>query len=174
MEVDMDVENYRYTRIQTLEYTNNSPDTLHRVFYHLYFNAFQPNSEMDIRSRSIIDPDPRVKDRISKLEPHEIGYTRPTKLSQNGKEISYSEHGTLLRVNLDEPILPGETTTFYMEWESQVPVQIRRSGRDNAEGVALSMTQWFPKIAAYDEEGWHADPYIGREFYSVWGDSDVK
>lgn len=174
MEVDMDVENYRYTGIQNLEYTNNSPDTLHRVFYHLYFNAFQPNSEMDIRSRSIIDPDPRVKDRISKLEPHEIGYTRPTKLSQNGKEISYSEHGTLLRVNLDEPILPGETTTFYMEWESQVPVQIRRSGRDNAEGVALSMTQWFPKIAAYDEEGWHADPYIGREFYSVWGDYDVK
>src|SRR5699024_3413769 len=102
MEVDMDVENYRYTGIQNLEYTNNSPDTLHRVFYHLYFNAFQPNSEMDIRSRSIIDPDPRVKDRISKLEPHEIGYTRPTKLSQNGKEISYSEHGTLLRVNLDE------------------------------------------------------------------------
>lgn len=174
MAVDMDVENYQYTGTQTLEYTNNSPDTLQRVFYHLYLNAFQPNSEMDIQSRTMVDPDARVGDRISKLKPNEIGYTQPTKLTQNGKEISYSVHGTVLRVNLDQPILPGETTTFYMEWESQLPVQIRRSGRDNEEGVALSMTQWFPKIAAYDHEGWHADPYIAREFYSVWGDYDVK
>lgn len=174
MEVDVNVEKFQYVGKQTLEYTNNSPDTLQRVFYHLYLNAFQPNSEMDIRSRTIVDPDARVRDRISKLEPHEIGYTQPTKLTQNGKEISYSVHGTILRVNLDEPILPGETTTFYMEWESQLPVQIRRSGRNNKEGVAFSMTQWFPKIAAYDEEGWHPDPYIAREFYSVWGDYDVK
>lgn len=174
MEVDMNVDNFQYTGTQTLEYTNNSPDTLQRVFYHLYLNAFQPNSEMDIQSRNMVDPDSRVGDRISKLKPNEIGYTQPTKLTQNGKEIDYSVHGTILRVNLDQPILPGETTTFYMEWESQLPVQIRRSGRDNEEGVALSMTQWFPKIAAYDQEGWHADPYIAREFYSVWGDYDVK
>ncbi len=174
IEVDVNVNNYQYTGTQTLEYTNNSPDTLQRVFYHLYLNAFQPNSEMDIRSRTIADPDGRVKDRISKLEPHEIGYTQPTKLTHDGEEINYSVHGTVLKVDLDKPILPGETTTFYMEWESQLPVQIRRSGRDNAEGVALSMTQWFPKIAEYDEEGWHADPYIAREFYSVWGDYDVK
>lgn len=174
MEVDMNVENFQYTGTQTLEYTNNSPDTLQRVFYHLYLNAFQPYSEMDIQSRNMVDPDSRVGDRISKLKPNEIGYTQPTKLTQNGKEIDYSVHGTILRVNLDQPILPGETTTFYMEWESQLPVQIRRSGRDNEEGVALSMTQWFPKIAAYDQEGWHADPYIAREFYSVWGDYDVK
>lgn len=174
MEVDVDVNTYQYTGVQTLVYTNNSPDTLKHVFYHLYLNAFQPNSEMDIRSRNLIDPDARVKDRISKLEPHEIGYTRPTKLTQNGKELVYSEHGTILKVNLAEPILPGERTNFYMEWESQLPVQIRRSGRDNSEGVALSMTQWFPKIAAYDFEGWHADPYIAREFYSVWGNYDVK
>uniref|UniRef100_UPI0026ED1558 M1 family metallopeptidase n=1 Tax=Mesonia mobilis TaxID=369791 RepID=UPI0026ED1558 len=69
---------------------------------------------------------------------------------------------------------PGESTTFEMEFEGQVPVQIRRSGRNNAEGVALSMTQWYPKLAEYDFEGWHADPYIGREFHGVWGDFDVK
>ncbi|NNE30840.1 MAG: M1 family metallopeptidase, partial [Winogradskyella sp.] len=42
------------------------------------------------------------------------------------------------------------------------------------EGVALSMTQWYPKLAEYDDEGWHADPYIAREFHGVWGDFDVK
>ena len=70
MEIDMDVENYQYIGTQKLIYTNNSPDVLNRVFYHLYFNAFQPGSEMDVHSRTVPDPDSRVGDRISKLKPH--------------------------------------------------------------------------------------------------------
>ena len=174
MEVDMNVENFQYTGSQELVYTNNSPDTLDRVFYHLYFNAFQPGSEMDVRSRTINDPDRRVGDRISKLSEEEQGYLRVSSLDQNGNDLSFEEVGTVLEVNLDEPILPGEKATFNMEFEGQVPKQIRRSGRNSAEGVALSMTQWFPKMAEYDFEGWHAAPYIGREFHGVWGDFDVK
>ena len=47
-----------------------------------------------------------------------------------------------------------QKATFEMEFDAQVPVQIRRSGRSNKEGVALSMTQWYPKMAEYDFEGW--------------------
>jgi len=61
-----------------------------------------------------------------------------------------------------------------MNFHGQVPVQIRRSGRNNSEGVALSMTQWYPKLAEYDKDGWHTDPYIAREFYGVWGDFNVS
>jgi hypothetical protein len=75
---------------------------------------------------------------------------------------------------LAQPILPNTKTTFTLDFEGQVPVQIRRSGRNNSEGVALSMTQWYPKIAEFDFEGWHADPYIAREFHGVWGDFDVN
>lgn len=174
MEIDMDVENYQYKGKQTLVYTNNSPDTLNKVFYHLYFNAFQPGSEMDVRSRTIADPDSRVKDRISKLKPNEIGYIKVNSLKQNGVEINHKTVGTVLEVDLAAPIQPGESVTFDMLFDAQVPVQIRRSGRNNKEGVALSMAQWYPKLAEYDYEGWHADPYIGREFYGVWGDFDVK
>ncbi|WP_459210217.1 M1 family metallopeptidase [Aquimarina rhabdastrellae] len=173
MDIDMDVKTYQYKGNQELVYTNNSPDTLHQVFYHLFFNAFQPNSEMDIRSRSIADPDPRVKDRISKLSPDEIGYIKVSSLKQNGKTLKYHTEGTVLEVQLNKPILPGEQVTFKMKFDGQVPQQIRRSGRNNKEGVALSMTQWYPKIAEYDFEGWHADPYIGREFHGVWGNFDV-
>ena len=61
-----------------------------------------------------------------------------------------------------------------MEFESQVPLQIRRSGRDNPTSkVRYSMSQWYPKICEYDYEGWHPTPYVGREFYGVWGDFDV-
>lgn len=174
MSVDFDVDNYQYDGEQELVYTNNSPDTLTRVFYHLYFNAFQPGSEMDVRSRTIKDPDSRVGDRISKLKEDEIGFMKVKDLLQDGEKVNYKISGTILEVKLANSILPGESTTFDMEFKGQVPVQIRRSGRNNAEGVALSMTQWYPKLAEYDFEGWHADPYIAREFHGVWGNFDVK
>src|SRR5512141_1129722 len=75
MNVDVDVNTNRFTGTQKLEYTNNSPDKLNRVFFHLYWNAFQPGSEMDVRSQELgkilingrPDWDSRVRDRISKL-----------------------------------------------------------------------------------------------------------
>jgi len=173
MNVQMDVKTFQYKGTQELKYTNNSPDTLSKVFYHLYFNAFQPGSEMDVRSRTIEDPDNRVMDRISKLSPSEIGYIKPTKFTQNGVAANYTIKGTVMQVQLNKSILPGESTVFNMEWDAQVPLQIRRSGRDSSEGVALTMTQWYPKLAEYDFEGWHADPYIAREFHGVWGNFDV-
>ncbi|MBT8271736.1 MAG: M1 family metallopeptidase, partial [Bacteroidia bacterium] len=173
MDIDMDVNSYRYKGKQTLEYTNNSPDTLKQVFYHLYFNAFQPGSEMDVRSRSIADPDSRVGSRIFNLNPDEIGYIIVNSLKQDGNAVVYKTVGTILEVDLYGPVFPGQTVIFDMEFDAQVPVQIRRSGRNNKEGVALSMAQWYPKLAEYDFEGWHADPYIGREFHGVWGDFEV-
>ena len=178
MAVDVNVEDYTYSGTQQLTYTNNSPETLKRVFYHMYFNAFQPGSEMDMRLQDIEDPDRRMyvdgKSRIADLKPDEIGFLRATSLKQDGKPVSFELAGTILEVELAEPIGPGEKTVLDMEFNGQVPVQIRRSGRNNREGVALSMSQWYPKMAEYDFEGWHAHPYIAREFHGVWGDFDVK
>lgn len=173
MDIDVDAENHQLEGTQTLTYYNNSPDTLNRVFYHLYFNAFQPGSMMDVRSRTIADPDGRVRDRIYHLSDDEIGYHRINSLQQDGSNVTFSVDETIMEVTLDEPILPGEQTVFTMEFESQVPLQIRRSGRDNAEGVEFSMSQWYPKISEYDERGWHPNPYIAREFHGVWGSFDV-
>eukprot|EP01090_Pellita_catalonica_P015885 TRINITY_DN4395_c0_g1_i5.p1 TRINITY_DN4395_c0_g1~~TRINITY_DN4395_c0_g1_i5.p1 ORF type:complete len:222 (+),score=38.71 TRINITY_DN4395_c0_g1_i5:342-1007(+) len=161
MDIDMDVKTYQYKGTQKLVYTNNSPDALNKVFYHLYFNAFQPNSQMDVRSRNIQDPDRRVGDRISKLSPSEIGYIKVNSLKQNGSVVKHETVGTILEVTLNKPIQPGESVTFDMIFDAQVPKQIRRSGRNSAEGVALSMTQWYPKMAEYDFEGWHTPPYLG-------------
>ena len=86
MNVSMDVKTYQYKGKQTLVYTNNSPDTLYHVYYHLFNNAFQPNSCMDARLKSIKDPDGRMvakakvgakearESRISPLQLNEIGY----------------------------------------------------------------------------------------------------
>ena len=178
MDVQMDVKTYQYTGTQKLIYTNNSPDELSRVFYHLYYNAFQPGSEMDIRLQNIKDPDKRMmvdgKSRIASLSESEMGYLHTESLTQDGQPVSFTEEGTILVVDLAKPIPSGGKTTLEMTFKGQVPLQIRRSGRNSSEGVALSMSQWYPKLSEYDFEGWHPNPYIAREFHGVWGDFDVK
>src|SRR5436190_18147118 len=104
MNIDMNVQTNRFTGKQKLEYTNNSPDTLTRVVYHLYFNAFQPGSMMDTRSRRqgtisvgndrrgnpAVDWDSRVKDRILNLKPDEIGYQKIISLKINGRPQKFT------------------------------------------------------------------------------------
>lgn len=186
MEVSMDVKTYQYKGKQTLVYTNNSPDTLRRLYFHLFNNAFQPGSAMDARLKTIKDPDGRMvtkvkvgdkevkESRIATLKPNEIGYLKINHFKQDGIAASNKTVGTILEVTLAKPIVPKTSTTFTLDFDGQVPLQIRRSGRNNKEGVEFSMAQWYPKLAEYDFEGWQADPYIGREFHGVWGNFDVK
>ena len=184
---------------EELVYTNNSPDTLRKVYFHMYWNAFAPNSSMDIRSRELgknllnfrrgaitasnatmlgqeatQDWDRRVKDRIQKLSPTEIGYQKISQILINGKAQKLIEHETILEVQLTQAIAPKTSIKMSLQFEAQVPVQIRRSGRDNAEGVRYSMSQWYPKMVEYDYQGWNTNAYIAREFYGVWGNYDVS
>ena len=173
MNIQMDVVTNQFKGYQEVRYKNNSPDVIDKLYFHLYFNAFQPGSSMDIRSRTIPDPDPRVGSRIINLSKEEIGFQEIKSITQQGQKLSFRHLGTILEVTPARPILPGQSIELKMDYIAQVPLQIRRSGRDNAEGIRYSMAQWYPKMCEYDRAGWHTDPYIGREFYGVWGDFDV-
>ena len=174
MDIDMNVEDFTFKGTQKIVYTNNSPDTLNKVYYHLFFNAFRPGSQMDVRSRTIKDPDRRVRDRIFNLSNEDYGALNVSSIKQNSQALMFQENETVLLVRLEKPLLPGKKTTLNMVFEGQVPQQIRRSGKMSKEGVHLTMTQWFPKLVEYDSEGWHPNPYIGREFHGVWGDYSVN
>ncbi len=188
MNVQLDVTSNIISGTQDIKYVNNSPDTLFRLFFHTYWNAFKPGSSMDVRSQELgkiqlgtnrdgsprWDWDARVRDRIGDLKPGETGYTLIKSLTISGRSQKITEHETIAEITLDKPVLPGQTISMQTQWESRVPIQIRRSGRDNAEGVRFTMTQWYPKLAAYDQDGWHPNPYIAREFYGVWGNFDVS
>ena len=174
MDINVDVSDFTYDGDQSIIYTNNSNDTISKVYYHLFFNAFKPNSQMDTRSRTIRDPDRRVGSRIVALEKEDYGDISVSSLQQDGKDISYEMNETVLLARLNKPLLPGKRTKLSMVFTAQVPLQIRRSGKLNKEGVDMTMTQWFPKLAEYDHEGWHPNPYIGREFHGVWGNYSVN
>ncbi|WP_291101327.1 MULTISPECIES: M1 family metallopeptidase [unclassified Empedobacter] len=185
IDVDMKEKAYQYDGKMQLKYTNNSGQSLNKVYFHLYFNAFQPGSMMDNRLQNIPDPDkrmatnvgtkenPKYVSRISELKPDQIGYQKVTSLKQDGKAVSYKVDGTILEVTLAKPIAEGQTSTFDMVWNAQVPEQIRRSGRNSKDGVEFSMAQWYPKMAEFDPEGWHLDEYVGREFFAPFGNFDV-
>lgn len=172
MDIDLNVESNIFTGKEHISYTNNAPESLNKMYLHLYWNAFQPHSLMDERSRSIADPDSRVGDRIVHLDETEIGYTHITAVKYNGENLPFKITGTILEIE-GMTVSPGQTVEFDLEFETQVPVQIRRSGRDNKQGIRYTMTQWYPKIAAYDVNGWHIDQYVGREFYGEWSDFDI-
>jgi len=182
MDIQVDAANNQFTGKQQIDYWNNSPDTLKVLYFHLPWNAFQPGSMMDTRSQEIGkrmirgrgDWDARVRDRISKLDSTEIGYHVVQHLKVNGVSQETKLYETILKVELSKPIAPKTKSTIEVDFKAQVPVQIRRSGRDNAEGVRFSMAQWYPKLSEYDQDGWHPTPYIAREFYGVWGDFDVN
>lgn len=175
MDVRLNTETHRMDGHQRLTYTNNSPDTLRTVYYHLYFNAFHPHSMMAERNRQLADPDGRIVPRIFNLKPDEQGWHEIESLTQDGTPVSYEIHDTVMRVDLADPILPGESTTFVMDYRSQVPLQTRRSGRNSrGDSIDYTMTQWYPKMAEYDERGWHANLYVNREYYAPYGDFDVE
>jgi hypothetical protein len=104
MDVKLNVQTNRFAGTQQLEYWNNSPDTLKKLYYHLYFNAFQPGSMMDTRSRRQgtiqvgrgVDWDNRVKDRIVNLKPEEIGEQKVVWLKMNGRPQQLQTHETIL------------------------------------------------------------------------------
>ena len=186
IDASLDVQKNTVKGTEEILYTNNSTDTLRKVYFHMYWNAFQPNSNMDARSRElgkntftsrrgdeVKDWDMRVRDRIQNLKPEEYGIQKVNTITINGKSQQLIEHETILEVVLTQPILPKSVVKMNVQFEAQVPVQIRRSGRDNKEGVRYSMSQWYPKMVEYDYQGWNTNPYIAREFYGVWGNYDV-
>lgn len=174
MSVRLDTETAIYKGTQKLIYTNNSPETLKKIFYHLYFNAFQPESDMAIRLKNGGDKNRRFEISLDTLSADQSGYLKVSNLKQDGKPVQTKESGTILEVTLNEALTSGQSTVLELEFEGHVPDVIRRAGKNSKEGVAFSMAQWYPKLSEYDVDGWNTDPYTGREFYGVWGDFDVK
>jgi len=179
MNIDVDAANFTYKGDQTLTYTNNSPDELDVVYFHLYWNAFKAGSMMDQRVQNQgKNGDGRLQiggiSRLASIPKNEEGNQNIHWIKQNGKNLKFEIQETVMKVYLDSPIKPNSSTTFTMEWDANIPMQIRRSGRNNREGVDMTMTQWYPKIAEYDYDGWATFDYVGREFHAPFSDYDIN
>ena len=166
-----------------IKYTNQSPDSLDRIYMHLYPNAFQIGS---VKYREYLGNAGRgyrakyFKEKLdgftSKVEVHNMSIVLPDKEASWIHKIpilqKYEIDDTILEARLNRKIAPGETVRVDLNWTHHVGEMVERAGYYAGQ---YNMAQWYPKMAVYDEKGWHADVFHAEgEFYGEFGDFTVE
>ena len=187
VDYDMDITLHdsirQITGTTVIKYTNNSPDSLNKLYLHLYPNAFQTGS---VKSREYISFSGRAsrakyfKNKLdgftSKIEIHDFDVALPEKGASWIHKIpilkSFNIDDTILEAVLQKKIGPGDVIRIDLNWTHHVGEMVERAGYYKGQ---YNMAQWYPKMAVYDEKGWHADVFHAEgEFYGEFGDFNVK
>ncbi|NPA34251.1 MAG: M1 family metallopeptidase [Chlorobi bacterium] len=165
----MDDEQHRLLGSMTLIYHNNSPHSLDTLYFHVYPNAFRDNTSAYAREQM----------EAGNLEylfadKDERGALYGLAFEVNGEPVPWelTDDPDIVKVPLPEPLKPGNSVTISTPFEVKIPYAFSRLGRD---GHSYAITQWYPRIAVFDHEGWHLLPYrdIG-EFYGEFGTYEVE
>ncbi|RXG18034.1 hypothetical protein DSM03_101714 [Leeuwenhoekiella aestuarii] len=172
IEAILDDKAHTITGKLTLEYTNNSPQTLDFIWMHLEQNRFTENSRGNLTT-------PIGGNRYN--GDVDGGYTI-TNLEAKVKRSTSSKHiitDTRMQVFFDEPIpADGGKATISMDFTYKIPVKgMDRMGRlETKNGTIYALAQWYPRAAVLDDiEGWNIEPYLGAgEFYLDYGDYEFK
>ncbi|MDZ7331483.1 MAG: M1 family metallopeptidase [candidate division KSB1 bacterium] len=167
--VALNSEDHTATGHAKIKYKNNSPDTLHFVWFHLYPNAYKDNRSVYARES--------IQAGISRfaLAPEqERGYIRIDTIRIGNQSLKWEYKPldeTEMKVNLPAPLKPGESIQFDITFFIKIPHIFSRFGHIKQH---YEFVQWYPKIVVYDKYGWHPDGYhlIG-EFYGEFGTFDV-
>lgn len=173
--VRLDVENHALSGDGLITYKNNSPDTLNRIYLHLYPNAFKNENSTMAQEAKKLNYRRRITSRnngyIDILE-FRISLPDSNAAPEDAPVVAYFVDDTILESNLPEPLLPGEELQFYIKFYEKIPATINRGGW---RGNQYDITQWYPKLVVYDEKGWHPDQYhLNGEFYGEFAVFDVN
>lgn len=166
IQVTLDTKAEELSGHEVLKYTNNSPDTLREVFFHLYQNAFQPESYLDKKYQA------QHSYTFSELKEENWSWTKVLNLKdESGSPLSSDIDNTIMRVPLPEPLPPGEGITLEMDFTTKIG---KLAWRIDARKGLFVISQWYPKPCVYDDHGgWHIDQHFGHEFYGEFGTFDV-
>ncbi|MEE9553033.1 MAG: M1 family metallopeptidase [candidate division Zixibacteria bacterium] len=166
IKADIDPESAKIAGIENITYFNNSPDTLNEIYFHLYYNAFQPGSYLDKQERRA------GYYQIANTSPKKQGDVAIDRVEIDGQQIeNYLVDNTIMTVPLISGLAPGDSVIFYIEFTSQIPA---RGSRTAYGGKHFDIGQWYPKPSVYDRYGWHAHQYLDYEFYADFADFDVE
>lgn len=167
--VELDDKTHFLHGSMKMQYTNNSPDTLHYIYMHIYPNAYSVDNSAF--SKQAVE-NGSTQHYLSKKS--DWGYIDSLKFEQEGLPVKIVMTGDvdIIRIMLPQAILPGQTTEITTPFRVKIPKTFSRLGH---EGNSYQITQWFPKPAVYDREGWHPMPYLDQgEFYYEYGSYDVS
>ncbi|MFP4448976.1 MAG: M1 family metallopeptidase [Bacteroidales bacterium] len=171
IKVSLDDKNHILRGYETIEYTNNSPDDLHFLYFHLWPNAYSNNKTA--LARQLIEADGRES---MFNDPAKRGFIDSLNFKVNGSKIDWEfhkNHKDICKLLLDKPLESGETIKISTPFRVKLPLNIY--SRMGYLGQTYKITQWYPKPAVYDHKGWHPMPYLEiGEFYSEFGSFDVS
>jgi hypothetical protein len=199
---ELDEAKRRLTARATVRYTNNSPDSLPWLWMQLDQNIFKRDSMAELtdafggpgrRGPKVSlgagsDPTRLSMEELRRqqaMADNDYGYDISAVTSLAGAKLPHTIVGTLMRIDLLEPLAPGQTTEFAIEWAFNIveedavnarsgyehfPDDPRKGGND-----IFLLAQWFPRMVVYsDYEGWHNKEFLGRgEFTLEFGDYEV-
>ena len=168
--VSLDDKDHTLDAFETIEYINNSPDTLYFIWFHIWPNAYK--NDQSAFSEQLLQ-ERRTDFYFSK--PESRGYINHLNFKADGsnaKIINDSANIDIIKVLLPKPLAPKSKTTITTPFKVKLPYNFSRGGHI---GKDYQITQWFPKPAVYDQKGWHPMPYLDQgEFYSEFGNFDVN
>lgn len=170
IEVSLNDVSHRLNGKLQLRYVNHSPDTLRFIYFHLWANAYKNNqtefAKQQLANGSLSFYFAKKADR---------GYMDSLDFSSNGEQLKWQlneDSIDIAKVILATPLVPGASVDIATPFVVQLPKTVSRLGH---EGQSYQITQWYPKPAVYDREGWHTMPYLDQgEFYSEFGSFDVS
>lgn len=155
---------------EEISYTNHSPDTLTFLYLHLWPNAYMNDRTPYAQQQNLLGE----KDFFYAKE-EDLGYIDSLDFRINEKDVAFETlpgAPDIARLNLPEPLLPGQTMRLETPFRVKIPKIFSRLGHS---GQAYYISQWFPKPAVYDNRGWHPISYLDQgEFYSEFGSYEVS
>lgn len=168
MAVTLDTSKHILRGATSIQYTNNSPKALSEVYIHLYPNAFRDHSSAYAREQGP-GSDYWTSDKDKRGEIDSLAFTI------DGVSAGYqllADSPDIARISLPKQLLPGATMTIATPFRVKIPYTFSRLGHVK---TTYQLTQWYPKPAAFDEEGWHLVPYLDQgEFYAEYATWDVS
>jgi len=156
---------------ETITYKNNSPSTLDFIWFHIWPNAYKNESTALFKQ---IRNDTSRKEKLKAVT---YGSIDGLNFKVNGKTAKTEAHPNpeyidIIKVLLPNPLKSGDSISISTDFNVQLPSYFSRSGYADTE---FMVTQWYPKPAVFDRNGWHEFPYLDMgEFYSEYADYNVN
>ncbi len=170
IQVTLNDSNHFLHAEETIVYENQSPDTLTFIWFHLWPNAYKNNTTALYKQLALLDD---KKDNRPMLT--ENGFIDSLDFKVNEQKVEVEAHPKwidVVKLILPQPLLPGGKIVIATPFRVRIPSYFSRMGHD---GQRYMISQWYPKPAVYDRQGWHPMPYLDQgEFYSEFGSFDVQ
>ncbi|RPG60611.1 MAG: M1 family peptidase [Flavobacteriales bacterium TMED191] len=171
IQVELNDSKHTLSGFEKIEYTNNSNDTLKKIWFHIWPNAYK-NANTAFAKQKLENGNTEFYYSADS----ERGYIDSLDFKVNGDKVIWEyhyKHIDICKIILNNPLPPKQTITISTPFFVKIPnAKFSRLGH---VGQSYMITQWYPKPAVYDQDGWHIMPYLDQgEFYSEFGSFDVK